>query len=391
MPWKETSVVDERMRFIVCYNEREVTFSRLCEQFGISRKTGYKWLARYEQLGVEGLLARRCVAKHCPHATAVPMVQRVIELRKEHPTWGPKKLKARLESMMIPGVPAASTIGTLLKTHGLIRPRRRRVYGPVRPNALAAASVANDTWCVDFKGDIVLGDRTRCYPLTVTDQVSRYVLKCEALTRRSEPVVRKQLERAFCEYGLPLRIRSDNGTPFGSTSLGGLSALSVSWIQLGITPELIEPGHPEQNGRHERMHRTLKQETACPPQPDLVRQQQAFDRFRHIFNDVRPHEALGQKPPVTHYSTSPRPMPSKPQAPQYPDELQVRRLNHQGVLRFKGQRVHVTRLLANQPVGIETIENHQDEPVTWQLYYGPVLLADLTFRDKQLTLRQVRR
>src|SRR5262245_42662527 len=252
--------MDERLLFINMVNESDETFAALCERFGISRKTGYKWVARYEALGPAGLAERRPIAHTFPHRMPDDVLDKVIELRKEHPKWGPKKLRARLGALGVPMVPAASTIGDALKKHGLIRPRRRRVHPPMYPLPLVPTAHPNDTWCTDFKGHFALGDKTRCHPLTISDQVTRYLLKCEGVTNPDTRTVRPHFERAFREFGLPTRIRSDNGAPFASLGAGGLSELSVWWIQLGIVPERIEPGHPEQNGRHERMHRTLKDE-----------------------------------------------------------------------------------------------------------------------------------
>jgi transposase InsO family protein len=248
------------------------------------------------------------VPLECPHRTPDAVVDRVLALRKKHPFDGPKKLRAMLltagEGEFV--VPAASTIGDILNRHGLVRPRRARLRVPQSTQPLAHAAAPNDVWCTDFKGHFALGDATRCHPLTITDAATRYLVKCEALVQPSHAPVREQFELAFHEFGVPRAIRSDNGPPFASKALGGLSELSVWWIQLGILPERIEPGQPQQNGRHERFHRTLKEQTASPPMAD---QQRAFDRFRADYNDRRPHEALGQTPPAKHYEPSLRPMP----------------------------------------------------------------------------------
>lgn len=385
MPWKETRVVDERLRFIVAVNETEESFAELCRQFGISRKTGYKWANRYEEFGPAGLEDRPPIPRNIPHATPPAMVDLIVELRKEHPTWGPKKLRARLQTLGHEGVPAASTIGDILKKHGLIRPRRRRVHPPMSPSQIEVPERPNDTWCVDFKGHFALGDSSRCHPLTITDEVSRYVLKCEGLERPNEAFAKPHFDRAFREFGLPRRIRSDNGAPFATAGIGGLSKLAVHWIKLGIHPERIEPGKPEQNGRHERMHRTLKEETAKPPASTLLEQQRRFDRFRRIFNDERPHEALGQRPPASLYTPSPRTMPYEPSSPEYPDNMLVRRLSRSGLLNLGGSQTLVTRLLAQEPVGLLPVEED-----VWELYYGPVLLAQVTLKNKELRVQKAR-
>jgi transposase InsO family protein len=372
VPWKETRVVDERVRFIAAVQEDpRGNFKRLCERFGISRAKGYKWLHRYEQYGPEGLGDRRPVPGSCPHRTAEVVEDRVVQLRKQFPDYGPKKLRAMLlEQSPELAVPAHSTIGDILDRYGLIRPRRFRLRVPASSSPLAHAQEPNDVWCVDFKGHFPLGDGTRCHPLTITDAASRYLIKCESVGKPDEVHCRPQFEQAFREFGLPRRIRSDNGAPFASKSLGGLSRLSVWWLQLGIEPERIEPGKPEQNGRHERFHLTLKKHTASPPKANGADQQRAFDRFRREYNDVRPHEALAQTPPARHYEPSRRPMPHQPRAPQYDPDMAVRWVGAKGTMTFKGTCLYVGELLGGQPVGLRQID--ADE---WELHYGPVLLG----------------
>jgi transposase InsO family protein len=377
--------MDERIRLIGLWNEGQTSVTELSRAFGISRKTVYKWLERYEARGPEGLAQQSPVAHHHPHATPEALVSVLVEIRKERPTWGPKKLRARLAQLgMSP--PASSTIGELLKKHGLIRPRRRRVYPPRMPSELAQTTRPNDTWCVDFKGHFALGDQTRCHPLTVTDQVSRYLLKCESIQRPDTAHVKVHFERAFREYGLPLRIRSDNGPPFATAGIGGLSELSVWWIKLGIQPERIEPGHPEQNGRHERMHRTLGEETARPARKNAVEQQLAFDRFRADYNNVRPHEALGQTSPSIHYSPSTRTMPEVLKSPEYPEGTKVRKLDQSGRLSVAGNKqLLVSRLLKNEPIGL--VEREDDR---FELFYGDVLLGHLSLRNKDVRIQRVK-
>jgi transposase InsO family protein len=386
LPWKEVRIVDQLVEFITEVNEGVSSFAAVCRRFGISRKTGYKWCDRYEAEGPSGLAERAPIALTCPHKTSEELVAVLVALRKEHPSWGPKKLKARLAATGVSDVPAASTIGDLLKKHGLVRPRRRRVYPPsMRPQALGEATRPNDTWCVDFKGHFALGDKTRCYPLTLSDQVSRYLLKCESVDKPDVAHVRPHVERAFVEYGLPWRIRSDNGPPFATTGIGGLSELSVWWIKLGIVPERIEPGKPQQNGRHERMHKTLKDEVAKKPEADPRAQQLSFDRFRHEYNDVRPHEALSQKTPASQYTTSRRVMPASLSSPEYPETMSVRRIAPNGYLSWQGQYVRISALLRGEPVGLEALADDR-----WRLHYGPVVLAELTMRGKELQLDKQR-
>jgi putative transposase len=381
MPWEEVCSMDSRMSFLVQVNESDESLAALCRRFGISRKTGYKWIERYEEGGTAGLMDRRPLARNHPDRVPDALVDVLVEVRKEHPFWGPKKILAWLEQHRSEQKwPAASTISDKLKSHGLIRPRRRRLRVPMSLDPLAAADHPNDTWCIDFKGNFVLGDKTRCYPLTLTDQHTRYLLLCEGMTEpRFEPV-QTYLTRAFREFGMPGRIRSDNGPPFASLGWGGLSRLSVWWIQLGVLPERIEPGKPQQNGRHERMHKTLKQETANPPAATRVEQQRLFDRFRGTYNDDRPHEALGQKTPASRYDSSPRSFPDSLRAPTYPETMKLRRVDSSGRFAFFG--VHtLTNTLAGQPVGLEPIDED-----TWDLFYGPVLLGTLHVRNRKARL-----
>jgi putative transposase len=378
MPWKETRVVDQRMQFIVAVQEDpRGNFARLCRRFEISRATGYKLIERYEAYGPEGLRDRAPVAQRHRNATPEAVIDRIVQLRKERPYDGPKKLRALLlEREPQLRVPAASTIGEILDRYGLIRPRRLRLRVPPSHSPLGHAVQPNDVWCTDFKGDFALGAGGRCYPLTVTDAASRYLLKCEGLSHPKEALARPHFERVFREFGLPQRIRSDNGSPFASKAVGGLSRLSVWWIQLGIIPERIEPGQPQQNGRHERMHQTLKQQTACPPQATMAEQQRAMDRFRRDYNEVRPHEALGQSPPARHYEPSHRPMPEQPRSPEYSPDEEVRRVGPNGYVSWRGVYLNLGHLLSGQPVGFKTID--QDE---WELRYGPVLLGYVLLRN----------
>jgi transposase InsO family protein len=312
MPWKETSPVQERMRFVLRWCDEEGNFSALCREFKISRKTGYKWLDRFEQGGASSLEDRAPIAGECPHRTPEAIRDRIVEARKRHPSWGPRKLRAWLaEREPKAPWPAMSTISELLKRNGLIRPRKRRLRVPIKRLPLAPCDGPNEIWSADFKGHFPLGDRRRCYPLTIVDAYSRYFLKCEALLEPKEDPVRLQFELAFREFGLPKRIRTDNGVPFASTAIGGLTGLAVWFVKLGIVPERIAPGHPEQNGRIERLHRTLKAEATKPPGADITAQQRTFDRFRHEYNDERPHESLEDRPPARVYALSLRPFQAR--------------------------------------------------------------------------------
>jgi putative transposase len=373
MPWKETCPMDERMRFITAMMEDDDrSFAELCREFGISRKTGYKWVGRYETLGPRGLQETPREDYVRPSRLDPQVVDTLVQARKEKPRWGPLKLRAWVaERDPSLDLPAHSTIGKLLKDLGLIRPRRRRVRVPLHVlDPLEAATLPNSLWCADFKGHFALGDRTRCHPLTITDATSRYLIKCEALERPREEEVRQQFELAFREFGMPLKIRTDNGAPFASLAAGGLSRLSVWWIKLGIEPERIEPGKPQQNGRHERMHRTLKDEATHPPGHTRMDQQRVFDRFRGEYNEVRPHEALGQKPPARVYAPSARVFPTELCSPQYPDSMTVRWTDPYGRISWGSRSHEIARFLAKEPIGLKEIG-----PNEWQLFYGPVLLG----------------
>lgn len=384
MPWKETCKVNERMRFIVAWSKEEMSFSGLCRAFGISRKTGYKWLERYELEGPGGLVDKPPIARRHPHKIDEERLDKIIRARKMHPDWGPRKLKAWLEEMHLGTTyPAASTIGDILKRYGLIRPRKRRLRVPLHTGPLIPYGGPNDVWCADFKGDFQMGDRTRCHPLTVMDGCTRYLLKCEGLKNQKTEPVREQFELAFREYGLPKRIRTDNGAPFASKALGGLSKLSVWWIRLGIVPERIEPGHPEQNGRHERMHKTLKAKTAKPPERDMRAQQRAFDLFRTEYNEERPHEALGQVPPSRRYALSVREYDGTERSPEYDMDWRVRRVNLSGAAKWKGEWLRLGAVFNGEPIGFK-----QTDEDRWDAYYGHVLLGEIDMRQEHPKIKR---
>lgn len=311
MPWMETRVSDQRMKFIVEYEFEEESMAELCRQYGISRKSGYKWLARWLAEGVGGL-GNRSRAPLCHPNQVPPEEVEAILAARDRRRWGPKKLRVLLRREE-PGVvwPAISTIEQILKDHGRVIPRKKRRRVPPQSQPLSHCQGPNAVWCCDFKGHFATGDGRRCHPLTISDAFSRYLLRCQALEQSDYEAVRPIFEWAFRQYGLPWAIRSDNGPPFASRAVSGMSRLSVWWIKLGIAPERIEPGHPEENGRHERMHLTLKQDTASPPAATFRKQQHRFDEFRHDFNHVRPHEALGMQAPESVYEPSPRAYPAR--------------------------------------------------------------------------------
>ena len=311
LPWKETSVESERLQFIERHAAGEETVAELCRRFGISRKTGYKLIGRYEAYGEGGLLDLSRAPHYHPNATSTQVVERIVEAKRRRPTWGPKKVVAWLRSIE-PDVPwpSPSTASGILDRAGLVRRRKRRRRATSWGEPFAHAQHPNDVWSIDLKGWFRTGDGMRIDPLTAQDAMSRYLLVCDGLDRPTGPEVKRSLERAFREYGLPRVIRTDNGPPFASVGLGSLTPLSAWWVKLGIVPERIEPGHPEQNGRLERLHRTLKAETATPPKANRRRQRRALIHFRHSYNVERPHEALGQRPPSLLYTPSFRSYPA---------------------------------------------------------------------------------
>lgn len=336
--------------------------SELCREFGISRKTGYKLLSRFNEHGPNGLYDRSKARHTVRHRVPAELEELLVELRNKHPSWGARKLHVWLREHN-PGLhlPAIGTLSRVLKRRGLIEPRRRRRHHSVLPYGakLRASSAPNELWCIDFKGQFRLGNGRLCYPLTVTDHYSRFLLGCEALESTQGKPAKDALKQVFREYGMPNAMRSDNGPPFASQSIAGLSALSVWWLKLGIAPERIEPGHPEQNGRHERMHLTLKQETTRPPGKNMLQQQERFDVFARIYNQERPHEALRDKTPAAAYAPSVRQLPKDEPEPTYPLHDVTRRINSSGCICF-GSPVHVYsigRALVHEPVGLREIED----------------------------------
>jgi putative transposase len=385
MSWNETDPMTEKLKFIVAASQPYPgSFSELCASFGITRQTGYKWLLRYESEGPAGLLEKSRRPISMPNQLPDEIVSLLISARKEHPTWGPKKLRAVLEAKQPDiSLPAPSTISDWLKKYGLIRPRKRRLRVPLHTSPLALYEFPNEVWCTDFKGHFAMNDGIRCYPLTLMDGHSRYLLKCEGLLNQKEETAKPHFELAFREFGLPRRIRSDNGVPFASIAIGGLSSLSVWWIKLGIIPERIEPGCPEQNGRHERMHRTLKEETASPPKDNLRLQQKSFDLFRKEYNEERPHEALHQETPKKHYILSSRVFPAVIADPIYPEGFEVKRIKPNGSLYFKGTDIGFGAVLAQELVGFSEVGNEE-----WVVYFGPVKLGRVTRRGKVTSLKR---
>jgi len=379
MPWKETTPVDQRMRWIGALSTCRWTMLELCRLYGISRKTGYKWARRYGEEGLEGLKDRSRRPASCPHRTDERCEAALVEERRKHPSWGARKLLTRL-SRRHPDWPwpAASTATAVLKRHGLVTPRKLRPRKPSRGKPHLEAAAPNDLWTADFKGEFRTGDRRLCYPLTLADHRSRFLLECRGRRSTARAHARPVFEQAFSTYGLPRAILTDGGPPFSCAATPRrLSRLAVWWIKLGIEPILIQPGHPEQNGRHERMHRTLKAETARPPAASLEAQQAAFDRFRHEYNHERPHEAIGQVPPAELYAHSPRRYPMHEPQVSYPGHLEVRRVRSKGGIRFQGHRFHLSETLGREWVGFEEVDDG-----LWTVRFGAFVLGRYDARDE---------
>ena len=373
--------MDEKLRFVFEYELGERSMTELCQRYEITRETGYVWLRRYRRAGVAGLIEHSRAAHRHGNQTPEDLEQMVLELRQAHMRWGPRKLKRVLERDAPGRVwPAASTIGALLKRQGLVVARKKRMRTAPYTEPLAHADGANRVWCADFKGWFRTADRQRIDPLTISDAHSRYLLRCQAVEKTDTARVQAIFEAAFREYGMPQAMRTDNGAPFASRAVAGLSRLAVWWIKLGIVPERIAAGHPEQNGRHERMHRTLKQETAQPPAANRREQQRTLDRFRQEYNQVRPHEALQMQTPAAVYQPSARTFPARVPEPEYPETMLVRSVRPHGHFRWKKYDVFLSEVLWGERVGL------LPEDDRWfTIYFAQLPLARFDSRKLQVT------
>lgn len=382
MPWSETSPMEQRLLFVKDHARGLYPMSDLCDRYGISRKTGYKWLARYEAAGPTGLLDRSRRPHHCAHASPPEIVRALVHARRRYPYWGAGKLLEIL-ARRHPSWPwpHRSTACEILERHGLVRRRRRRRKHPRTSRPHAAMTAPNVVWTADFKGEFKTRDGRYCYPLTVVDGCSRYLLGCRALLHPTSAATKAAFVRLFRMYGLPQCIRTDNGEPFASVTLGRLSRLAVWWLQLGILPERIALGHPEQNGRHERLHRTLKEEATRPPAPSCAQQQRHFNRFRRRYNHLRPHESLGQRPPASVYYPSARPLPPRVPLFTYPAHFEVRRVGHGGGIRWRGQYVFVSKALAHEPIGLEAVSD-----AVWDVFVASLRIGQL--HERTLTIEE---
>ncbi len=379
MPWKETSAMDQRIQLIADWLSGDYGKRELCRIYGISRPTADKWIGRYDEHGPEGLEERRRAPHHRPNQTTEELLTLIVQTKLRRQKWGPKKVLDWLRQHR-PELkwPADSTGGEILKRAGLVQPRHRRHRVPPYNEPFGVCSAPNQSWSADFKGDFLLGNGRRCYPLTISDNFSRYLLLCRALARPSQEQVQPWFEWVFRQAGLPEVIRTDNGAPFASLALGGLSQLSKWWIKLGIKPERIQPGKPSQNGRHERMHRTLKD--AVAPQSNLHEQQRHYDPFQEEYNWERSHEALGRKTPGSVHCTSLRSYPAKLPEVQYESGVTVRKVRQNGEIKWRGELLYVSTVLAKEPVGLKPIDEGKSE-----LRYSFHLLGILDERNKTIT------
>src|SRR5579863_6032469 len=357
MPWKVSSVVDQRLQFLSSYQREEMSVTDLCHEFGISRPTAYRWINRYKEVGPEGLLDLSRRPHSCSHATPDAVVNAILSLRAKHPSWGARKLKARLEKIE-PSVawPAASTFGSILSRAGLTSPTKKKRRTTPYSEPFSEVTAPNQLWCMDFKGYFATGDGSRCAPFTISDAHSRYVIRCQIVSRMDLSQVRAVCDAAMREYGMPSRILTDNGAPFTGTGLLGLSKLSLGWMKMGIIHERIQPGRPQQNGRHERMHRTLKEETTKPAALTLRLQQKKFDRFRQIFNYERPHEGLDNATPGSVYQPSSVLLPRNPIAFVYPHGLILRTVNNSGDISWHKGRVFISEVFRFEILGFEQVD-----------------------------------
>jgi len=367
MPWKQDDIVELRKQFINEYLSKNYpSFSYLCQSYGISRPTGYKWIERFMQGGISSLADRSRTPKNNPNKISDEICQLIINKKLAHKYWGPKKVLDNLrkhDANLV--LPADSTAGEILKRAGLVKKRRKRWSVPANEKAFDEITKNNQVWGVDYKGQFKLGNGNICYPLTITDSHSRFLLRCQGLKSTCYNDTKSWMEQTFKEYGLPDAIRSDNGTPFASITAGGISRLSMWWIQLGIRPERIKPGHPQQNGRHERMHKTLKEETAKPPAYNEESQQKSFDDFLHEYNHERSHEALARKCPDEVYQPSARPFPEKIKPIIYDEGFQIRTVKRGGEIKWRNKHIYISQVLSHEKVSLEEIDDD-----VWEICYG---------------------
>lgn len=380
MPWTRTCPMEQRTRFALDYQDGLFSIAELCLRYGVSRKTGYKWIGRYQADGLAGLeeLSRR--PHSCPHQTDPGIERLLVRCRKKHPFWGPEKLLDYLVPRH-PDIdfPAKSTVGAIIARHGLVKQRRRRKTTRHPGAAPLTTTAPNQIWSADFKGQFKMLNGAYNYPLTITDAHSRLILACKGLHNIEQITTEPEFIRLFRTHGLPDAIRTDNGNPFATRALCGLSNLSVLWIKLGITHQRIEPGCPQQNGRHERMHRDLKAQTTRPPASTFAGQQKRFDAFVNEFNNERPHAALAGKTPASCYTSSTRELPRTLPKPEYPAHFETRWVALSGTFKWKKHQLFISQTLGHEWIAFEEVDDG-----IWSIYFYDVLLARLDERDFKL-------
>lgn len=379
MPWKVINQMALKIQLIDDWNNRFSSITDLSQKYGVSRPIIYKWLKRYKCSGIEGLKEQKRGPKN-PHRTPQEILDLLIQEKLKNRKRGPRKIRAQLKRKRPElNLPAVSTIGYWFKKEGLVERRKKRLHVPPYTQPFAECNKPNDVWSIDYKGQFHMGNGDVCYPLTISDNSSRFLLGCQALEGPRYDPTRRCIEVAFREYGLPLAIRCDNGTPFAGKCIGGLSRLSIWWIQLGIVPERIKKGCPQENSRHERMHRTLKNEALKPAARDLKEQQEAFDIFQYDYNNCRPHESLDDKTPSEYYKKSNRPYMERPHPPFYGLDYQVRNVRHNGEIKFMRRTFYVTELLTGQHVGLKEIDDG-----LWQLQFCFYVLGSIDLRKNKI-------
>lgn len=376
MSWSETCPMKERIKFIMAYESNILPFSDLCKDFQISRKTGYKWVKRYMAEGFHGLENQSRAPLHHPNQLSEKIQSLILSTKEKRSHWGPQKIINWLtqEHSHIEW-PAYSTAGDLLKRHGLVKPRKKRIRTPAYTQPFELCIAPNDVWSIDYKGNFILGDGQGCYPLTLTDNYSRYLLACDAYPSISGQDVRKTLIRLFRENGLPKAIKSDNGSPFATRSVAGLSRLAVWWIRLGIIPERIRPGAPQENGRHERMHLTMKQEVAMPPKETMLLQQRALDAFQNEYNHDRPHAGIDNQRPAWLYTQSYRPYPEKLKQIEYDSNVTTRKIRTNGTMKWNGKEIFISETLIGERVGLTPITDED-----WKIQFSHITIGSFNER-----------
>ena len=387
MPWKVKEPMDERVRLIADWRSGNYSIIELSVIYGVSRKAIYKWTTRYNEHGIDGLKEQSRAPLSHPNQTKAEVVQGLIKEKLDHGNWGPKKLLRHLQRSR-PEVqwPSVCTVEKWLRMYGLVKERKRRKRVPPYSEPFLECDVPNKVWSADFKGQFRMGDSTWCYPLTLSDNMSRYLLMCRGVGSPCYGDTQKWFEWAFRKYGLPAAIRTDNGIPFAGRGITGLNRLSVWWIRLGIRPERIECGKPQQNGRHERMHRTLKEETATPAMADMNQQQMRFEEFRREYNNERPHEALGMKTPSSVYEASSMRYPEKVLEPQYDEGVDVRRVRDGGEISFRGNYYFLSEVLSGERVGLTELYDGRHEV---RFSFHPIGIIDLKEMKVRPTQKKV--